>query len=69
MKPFYYKPDLVVLVYKSVHEEDDFLVLIREEKYRNHYSRVSEKDPQSAADFAVSNFTKLQKAYEDVKPE
>ena len=66
MKPFYYKNDILAIVYKSVHEEDDYIVLIREEKYMNHFHRVCEKDPKSAADFAVSNFLKLQSAKRDL---
>lgn len=55
MKPFYFQ-DFVVLVFKSLHEDDDWLCIIREEKYRNDYIRLCAATPQEAAEKAFARY-------------
>jgi hypothetical protein len=62
VKPFYFKNgdlEYVAIVYKSVHEDDDYLVVLRQEKYKNHYIRVCKNSPEEAASFAFEKQIEL----------
>jgi hypothetical protein len=64
MKPFYFQDGEIsytVLVYKSLHEDDDYLVVIREEKYRNHYMRICCQSAEYAATEAYRRHKEVEK--------
>jgi len=60
MKPFYFS-DWTVIVFKSVHEEDDYLVLMSNGERSRKFSRVHAKSPQEAADKAWERYQSVKK--------
>ncbi|MGA2876016.1 MAG: hypothetical protein ABSE82_10830 [Nitrososphaerales archaeon] len=51
-KPFYFKDgerEYTVLAYQSFHEPNDWIVVVREDKYKNDYIRIIAPNAQDAA--------------------
>lgn len=58
MKPFYRK-NLTAIVFKSVHEESEYLVIVKEDDRKQTFFRVDAKGAENAAEVAFDRMEKL----------
>jgi hypothetical protein len=70
MKPFYFSLDgkneddrrsFVAVVFESVHEKGDYMVVLIEEKTKTDYSRITANSPNEAAEKSFDRFVKMEK--------
>jgi tripartite-type tricarboxylate transporter receptor subunit TctC len=65
IKPHYFSWNdihYVVLAFKSMHEDDDWMVIVREENYKNDYMRLTAESAEHAIKKAVErtiNFNEM----------
>lgn len=67
MKPIYIM-GIGAIVFRSIHEDDDWVVIIKSNRGENKNMRIYAKDPIEAANKAVDRYLSMANEYEKILP-